>query len=220
MHRPVNRPPVRVLPERRVGDMTTTELLGIVLGHDGAPVVGLAAAAALIEDGHLGPSVARPEDLATRAGISHECALVLAATFELSRRILAPEPPPVVRAPADVAVIAQRELGSQSRERVLVVVCDAGNRPQRTAVISDGSTDHGLVPVREILNAVLRWDGRAFAVAHNHPGGDPEPSAADVDATRRVADAAGVVGLRFLGHVVVAGARWVSVPTARPSAGC
>lgn len=88
-----------------------------------------------------------------------------------------------------------------------MIVCDAANRPLRTVVVSDGAIDRSLMPVREILNAVLRWDGRAFAVAHNHPCGSLEPSDADVAATQHVAGAAGVVGLRFLGHIVVAGGR-------------
>jgi DNA repair protein RadC len=61
-----------------------------------------------------------------------------------------------------------------------------------------------------VLNAVLRHDGRAFAVAHSHPSGDPEPSLADRRATAALMDAATTVGLRFLDHVVVAGDRWAS----------
>jgi DNA repair protein RadC len=75
-------------------------------------------------------------------------------------------------------------------------------------VVSEGSIDRSLVPVREILNAVLRHDGRAFAIAHNHPGGDPEPSGSDVQTTSEVRQAATVVGLRFLGHVVIGRASW------------
>jgi DNA repair protein RadC len=74
--------------------------------------------------------------------------------------------------------------------------------------VSEGSVERSLVPIREVLNAVLRHDGRAFALAHNHPGGDPEPSDADRSATQEVAAAARVAGLRFLGHVIVAGAGW------------
>ncbi|MGH9043659.1 MAG: JAB domain-containing protein [Acidimicrobiales bacterium] len=51
-------------------------------------------------------------------------------------------------------------------------------------------------------------DGRSFALAHNHPSGDPEPSESDRKATVEVAAGATMVGLRFLSHVVVAGQRW------------
>ena len=108
-------------------------------------------------------------------------------------------------------MVAARELGGLRRERVLVLVCDGANRLRQTVTVSDGSIDKSLVPVREILNAVLRHDGRAFAIAHNHPSGDATPSAADTRATTEVRDAAGTVGLRFLGHVVVAGDDWSTV---------
>jgi DNA repair protein RadC len=72
-------------------------------------------------------------------------------------------------------------------------------------IVSQGSADTVPVPVREILNAVLRCDGRAFAIAHNHPAGVVGSSDVDVSATERLAVAARTVGLRFLGHVVVAG---------------
>jgi DNA repair protein RadC len=97
---------------------------------------------------------------------------------------------------------------------VVVVVCDAGNRVRHTVIVSDGALDRSCFPIREILNAVLRHDGRAFAVAHNHPSGDPTPSEADRRATEELSEAARVVRLRFLDHVVVAGDRWCSV-TAR-----
>ncbi len=57
----------------------------------------------------------------------------------------------------------------------------------------------------------MRCDGSAFAIAHNHPSGDPEPSEADVLATRRVAEAARAVELRFLGHVVIGNDAWACV---------
>lgn len=119
--------------------------------------------------------------------------------------------PTTLKGPDDVASAARRELGDERRERVLVFVCDAGNHLLRTVLVSQGSVDRSLLPVREILNAVLRHDGRSFALAHNHPSGDPEPSAADRRVTGEVRAAAKVAGLRFLDHVVVAGEEWRSV---------
>jgi DNA repair protein RadC len=134
------------------------------------------------------------------------------AAFELARRADNSHESRVLRSPEDVARVAQRELGGLRRERVLVLVCDSANRLRQTVAVSEGSIDKSLVPVREILNAVLRHDGRAFAIAHNHPSGDPEPSAADEMATMEVRIAARLVGLRLLGHVVVAGGKtWKEV---------
>jgi DNA repair protein RadC len=117
----------------------------------------------------------------------------------------------VIRGPEDLAAIAQRELYGLRHERVLVLVLDAGNRVDRVVRLTDGSVDRSLLPVREVLNAVLRNDGVAFALAHNHPSGDLEPSQLDLYATKAVAGAAPVVGLRFLDHLIVSDGRWVAV---------
>lgn len=157
----------------------------------------------MIDAGCRAATTARPEELASLLGVERRHGVVLAIAFELARRAAAPAWPAELRGPADVAAIARRELGGLRRERLLTIVCDAANRPLRTVVVADGAIDRCPFPVREILNAVLRLDGRAFALAHNHPEGDAEPGEEDVAATRAIADAACVVGLRFLGHVVV-----------------
>ena len=155
---------------------------------------------------------ARPEELAAKRGIGAAKAAALVAAFHLARRAEAGAPDPVtLRTAEDVAHAAARELQGARRERVIVLVADAANRLQRTVVVSEGAIDRSLVPVREILNAVLRNDGRAFAIAHNHPSGDATPSDADRRATADVAAAARTAGLRFLGHVVVTDGGWCSI---------
>lgn len=203
---PRERPRERLLcsgPEA----LSDRELLALVLRHGRQGENALSLAASLLaEYGNLDAlACARPEELATRSGVGVAKAAALVAAFQLGRRLGLDDMPLVLRSPNDVAEVARRELDGLRRERVLVLVCDAANRLRRTVIVSEGSIDRSLVPVREILNAVLRHDGRAFAIAHNHPSGNPEPSEADHRATAEVKDAAKVVGLRFLGHVVVGG---------------
>jgi DNA repair protein RadC len=189
--------------------LSERELLALVLRHGRRGESALDLATSLLgEYGGLSAlASARPEELATKSGVGAAKAAALVAAFQLGRRVGLDEAPHVLRTPSDVTEVARRELAGLRRERVLVLVCDAANRLRRSVIVSEGSIDRSLVPVREILNAVLRHDGRAFAIAHNHPSGSPEPSEADHRATAQVRDAAGVVGLRFLGHVIVAGGR-------------
>lgn len=206
------RPRERLLA-RGAESLTERELIALVLrnGTNGVSAIDLAASL-LADYGSLGAlATARPEELAAKAGIGAAKATSLVAAFELGRRTDADHEPIVLRGPDDVARVAHRELAGLRRERVLVLVCDASNRLRQTVKVSEGSIDRSLVPVREILNAVLRHDGRAFALAHNHPSGNPEPSPTDHRATAEVREAAGVVGLRFLGHVVVTGETWATV---------
>ena len=194
--------------------LTDRELLALVLRNGTYGMSALDLAARLLADyGALRDlGAARPEELAPKHGIGRVKAACLVGAFELGRRAGADASEfPVLRHPQDVARIAHRELANARRERVLVLVCDASNRVRQRVAVSEGALDRAMLPVREILNAVLRHDGRAFAIAHNHPDGDPEPSDADRRATVAVQDAARVVGLRFLGHVVVAAENWTAV---------
>lgn len=211
---PVHERPRERLLARGVEALADRELLALVLRNGTAGMSALDLADALLGIyGDLGSlAAARLEELAAVRGMGPAKAAAVVAAFRLGRRSQAlPLSAPILRSPADVAEIAANELDGARRERVLVLVCDSRNRLRRVVPVSEGSADRSLVPVREILNAVLRHDGRAFALAHNHPGGNVEPSDADRRATEDVAAAAGVAGLRFLCHVVIAGDEWRAV---------
>ncbi|MGH2829765.1 MAG: JAB domain-containing protein, partial [Actinomycetota bacterium] len=81
-------------------------------------------------------------------------------------------------------------------------------------VVGVGGVAHAPMEPREVLQAVLREPAAAaFLVAHNHPSGDPTPSAEDLALTRRLERCAELVGVEFLDHVIVAGDGWRSVRT-------
>jgi DNA repair protein RadC len=193
----------RVLSER--------ELLAILLraGRKGQNAIELAGELIAEFGGLAELSVARPEELGRLHGIGPVKAATLAAAFRLGQLAAdAPRARERLRGPEDVARVAARELRGARREQVIVLVCDAGNRLLRTVPVGEGAVDRSLFPVREILNAVLRHDGLGFAVAHNHPSGDPTPSRCDTASTADLAAAAKVVGLRLIDHVVVADDQW------------
>lgn len=210
---PHERPRERLLA-RGVDALTERELLALVLrnGTYGTSALDLADAL-LAEYGSVDAlATSRPEELERRPGVGPAKAAALVAAFNLGKRLGGTHSErPVLRRPEDVARIAMRELRGARRERVLVLVCDGRNRLRQVIAVSEGAVDRSLVPVREVLNVVLRHDGRAFALAHNHPDGDTEPSEADRRATSEVAAAARIAGLRFLGHVVLAGTDWRAV---------
>jgi DNA repair protein RadC len=210
---PHDRPRERLLA-RGAEALADRELIALVLRNGAPDTSALDLAGELLADfGSLKRlAQARPEELAAKRGIGLAKAAALVAAFHLSRRAEAGAPAPVtIRTPEDVAQVAAGELRGARRERVIVLVADAANRFQRTVVVSEGTIDRSLVPVREILNAVLRHDGRAFAIAHNHPSGDATPSDADRRATADVAVAARTAGLRFIGHIVVTDTDWRAV---------
>lgn len=212
---PAHERPRERLLRRGVEALTERELLALVLrnGAPGENAVDLAASL-LAEFGSLAAiAQAYPEELARRRGVGPAKAAALVAAFQLGRRAaVVSEMAPLLRSAEVVVAVARAELAGLRRERVLVLVCDRSNRLRKTVAISEGTVDKALVSTREVLQAVLRHDGRAFALAHNHPGGSAEPSVADVEVTAAIAAAARAVEVRFLGHMIVAGDEWREVP--------
>jgi DNA repair protein RadC len=192
------------------------ELLSMVLGTGGARGVGahILAEQLLATFGSV-PALARahPADLATLPGIGGAKAAALVSAFELARRAGAgADGTRRCGSTLDLIEVVAPMLRGRSRERLVVVICDTANRVLHCEVVSEGSAERSLVPVREVIVSVLRRDGQAFALAHNHPAGDPTPSLADIDATARIEEAAAAVGLRFLDHIVLTDATWSRVP--------
>jgi DNA repair protein RadC len=156
-------------------------------------------------------AAAFPEELTRSPGIDLTGAARLLAAFELAARAAAVSTNRVLDSATVIAELVSPLLVRERREKLVVVVADAANRLIRVVPVATGGLDSSPLPVREVLHAVLRYDGRAFALAHNHPSGDATPSGQDRAATHAVARAADAVGLRFLDHVVVAGTSWRSV---------
>src|SRR5437773_1629885 len=76
--------------------------------------------------------------------------------------------------------------------------------------VSRGTLDSTLVHPREVFKAALLANAAAIIVCHNHPSGDPTPTADDVEVTRRLVAAGQVVGIEVLDHVVVGDGRYYS----------
>ncbi|HLX78608.1 MAG TPA: DNA repair protein RadC, partial [Acidimicrobiales bacterium] len=194
--------------------LSERELLALVLrnGTRGESALDLAAGLLAEYGGLAALAAVKPEELARRHGVGTAKAAAVVAAFQLGRlAVTSPSELIRLKGPDDMFRAVRSQLAGQRRERVVVLICDASNRVRRTETIAIGSIDRAPIPVREILNCVLRHDGRSFAVAHNHPSGDPAASEADKLATRGISEGAKTVGLRFLDHIVVAGDRWTRI---------
>ena len=211
---PASERPRERLSALGVEALSDRELLALVLrnGRPGVSALDLAAEL-LAEFGSLQAiASARLEELTRWPGVGEAKAAGLIAAFRLGRRSEHIDGVgEQLRGPEDVARIAGQELRGLRRERVIVLVCDGANRLKKVVRVSEGSIDRSMVPVREILNAVLVNDGRAFALAHNHPADSKEPSTHDREVTRDVESAARATGIRFLGHVMVCDGDWRSI---------
>ena len=88
-------------------------------------------------------------------------------------------------------------------ERVRTLYLNSKNMLIRDEVASEGSIDEAAIYTREVIRRAKDLGAAAIILVHNHPSGDPTPSDADFRMTRRIREAADVVGIKFLDHVII-----------------
>jgi DNA repair protein RadC len=145
-------------------------------------------------------------EIAAVAGIGDAKAASVVAAFELGRRCAASRLPEgaSLRSPGDVFRRFAARLRRLTHERFVVVMLDGRHRVLGEEVVSQGTLTASLVHPREVFRPALRASAAALILVHNHPSGDPTPSAEDRAVTRRLAQAGEILGVHVLDHVVVA----------------
>jgi DNA repair protein RadC len=96
-------------------------------------------------------------------------------------------------------------------ERVRVLYLDTRNRLMMDHHAADGSIDEAAIHPREVIRRALDLGASALILVHNHPSGNPEPSRADIDITRRIAEAGRLLGVVVHDHVIVGRQGYVSL---------
>jgi DNA repair protein RadC len=116
----------------------------------------------------------------------------------------------VIRTAADAAAIAEPLLAGAEGEKIVVLHL---SRERRVIAVADyaGEAAHVELPMRRIVEEALRLGSEGLVVAHNHPSGDPEPSEADLMATRELAATARSLGIALHDHLIFAGGEWRSL---------
>lgn len=177
---------------------TTARAAALLAAHGG--LAGLSA----LEAHELVPS------LTAREAAVLEAALTLGARAR--ERALTPKTTSL-RSAADVAAWARPRLAQLEHEELWVISLDARSRLKRARAVATGGR-HGLAAsVADVLRLALRDAASAIVVVHNHPSGDPTPSEEDRAFTRSLSDAARVVAVPLVDHVVVASEGFRSVDT-------
>lgn len=110
-------------------------------------------------------------------------------------------------APAAVKEYLQVKLAGFEHEVFAVLLLDAQHRLIEYIEMFRGTIDGAVVHAREVVKEALRHNAAAVILAHCHPSGNPEPSAADKALTLRLQQALALVEIRMLDHIVVAGAK-------------
>jgi len=137
----------------------------------------------------------------------------ITAALELGRRASAEirHPGDRVRGPRDVFDRMEPRLRDLPQEEFHALLLSARHSVVREVFITRGILDASLIHPREVFRPAIAQSAAAIILVHNHPSGDPTPSAEDRAVTRQLADAGRAVGIPVLDHVVIGRGRYVSL---------
>lgn len=211
---PDERPRER-LAARGSSSLTDTEIVALLLsgGSRGRSAVDVAAALLERLGGLRGLAAATPAELRAEPGVGAARSSVVAAACELARRNLGLQPTPGQPIASGAAVFAhlRARLALAPVEEFWLLGLDARHRIRQELCAARGSLTGVDVHPRDVFRPLIRAGAAAAIFCHNHPSGDPTPSAEDVELTSRLRQVGELVGIRVLDHVVVATGGFVSL---------
>ena len=191
------------------------ELLALVIG-EARGRGGEAIARELID--HFGdlPGVgnAAAEEYMFCDGVGRAASLRIKAAFELGRRtvtVFRERSIRTARSPEDVAALVTPEMRELDREHFKAILLNTKNGILRIVTVAVGSLNAALVHPRELFKAAVASSAAGVILVHNHPTGNPEPSAEDTELTTRFVRCGELLGIELVDHIIIGGARWVSL---------
>jgi len=203
---PEDRPRERLarLGPRALMDEELFALL-IGAGTKGAPVQQVSQALVNAAGSLATMATWEAADFARVHGLGPAKAAELSAVMELARRIRerAQDPGDKLDAPLKVWARMEPLAAGLTVEKCWVLCLNRRNRLLALHEVSSGTATSALLHPREVFRQALRHGAPAAIVAHNHPSGDPTPSAADRTVTRQLVEAGRIVGVELVDHVVM-----------------
>ena len=198
--------------------LTAPELLAILLGTGGGGKTALELAGDLLApvDGSLRRLAARPAgELLRMSGVGPAKGARLLAALEFGARLSREARPvlPRIRSPDDVARIVGPRLRDLAVEEFHLLALDSQSQVTRDVLITRGLLNSSLVHPREVFRAAIAEAAAGIILVHNHPSGDPTPSADDQAVTKQLVAAGELLDLPVYDHVIVAGDRFTSFAT-------
>lgn len=142
-------------------------------------------------------------------GIGAAKASIIAAAAELAIRGRAPNPASIQK-PTDILPLAA-EIRAKKKEHFVVFYLNARNEVIHREFVSIGTLSASLVHPREVFKSAIEHSAAGVIFTHNHPSGDPVPSAEDIKLTKRLVSAGLILGIEVLDHIIVTETEFTSM---------
>ena len=204
---PAGDRPRERLKERGAAALTDAELVAILLrtGMKGQSAVQLAQV--LIQKFVSLDELARAsvEAIAGTKGVGETKAIQLKAAFELARRLTGRprDERRSISSPEDAAAVLREDMRTLDREEFWVLLLNTKNGLIKKCPTSRGSLNASIVEPSEVFKDAIAASAASMILVHNHPSGDPTPSAEDVTVTKRLVKAGELLNISVLDHIIL-----------------
>lgn len=198
--------------------LSDAELLSVILrcGSQGCTSLQLAKEVLKLcrfEEGLTGIHHLSLQQLQELKGIGQVKAVQIKCIGELSKRIAKTEAKRALdfKEPESIAHYYMETLRHEEQEHVICMMLDTKNHFLGDICLTKGTVNTSLISPRELFLEALAFHAVHLILVHNHPSGDPSPSAEDIQVTRRIARAGALLGITLLDHIVIGGQNYVSL---------
>lgn len=211
---PVEERPREKLLKKGSKYLSTAELLALIIrtGTKDRSAVELARDLLALYGGLEGLQDLSCEELMVVNGIGRAKAAQINALCELSRRIsaLSRSKKDIVSNPIQAAEFLAGEMRFLKQEVLRVILLDVKNKVIAAPEISRGGLSSSIVHPREVFKEAIRRSSAAMILVHNHPSGDPTPSADDLSITKKLVQTGKIIGIEVMDHIIIAGDKYIS----------
>lgn len=199
--------------QRGADALTEAELLAILIrtGKKGSTAVDLAKSLLAGERTLQDIADMSPAEF-KQFHIGRARAAAIIAAFELSRRFQSSngKDQPIFRTPEDVAKRFFAKFRDVKHEEFWSLLLSSSNRLVSERKITSGTLNTSLVHPRECFKPAIRESAASVIFLHNHPSGNPEPSAEDIAVTKQLVESGRILGIPVHDHIIIAGSSFTS----------
>jgi DNA repair protein RadC len=212
---PADERPRERLRMRGPEALTNAELIAILLrtGVAGENAVRVGERLLSTFDGMRGLGRVSYGELAAEHAMGDAKACQLLAAIELGKRILQAQPPDrrVIRTPADVHAMLFGDMALLEQEHLRVILLNTRNEVVCVREVYKGNIGSIVVRSGDVFRDAIREACPNVIVVHNHPSGNPAPSADDIELTKQLVEAGKLLGVDLVDHIVIARQGFVSL---------
>lgn len=108
-----------------------------------------------------------------------------------------------IKSPSDAVGLGRKFLDGADRGKLILCCLNTKNQPVSVSLISLGSINSSIVHPREVFKVAILSNAASIILFHNHPSGDPSPSAEDINVTKRLKECGNLIGIELIDHIII-----------------